>query len=181
MKKISQGCLCIEGKNIYLRKVRISDGNEQYRKWMEDPEINQFLESRFEKWPVKKLKKYIKNVNKNPDYLFLAIIHKTSKKRVGNIKLGPINRRHKFADIGIIIGEKEFWGKGLASEAIRLITDYAFNKLKLHKLTAGAYISNLGSTRAFEKVGFKIEGVKKKHYFYNGTYVDAVLLGMVNS
>jgi RimJ/RimL family protein N-acetyltransferase len=169
----------IDGERIYLREIRLSDANKNYRNWMNDPEINQYLESRFEKWSIKKLKDYISEVKKNSACLFLAIVTKDKNRHIGNIKIGPINQVHKFADVGIIIGEKSFWGKGFATEAIKLVVEYAFNKLKLHKLTAGAYSCHTASIKAFEKAGFSDEGVRKKHYLYNGNYIDGKLLGIV--
>jgi [ribosomal protein S5]-alanine N-acetyltransferase len=171
--------ILIKGKRIYLREIKLSDANKNYRDWINDPEVNQYLESRFEKWSIKKLKSYVSAIKKNPSYVFLAIIVKNRNKHIGNIKIGLVNKIHKFADVGIIIGEKSFWGKGFAAEAIKLVVDYAFNKLGLHKLTAGAYSNNIRSIKAFEKAGFSVEGVRKKHYLCKGDYVDGVLLGIV--
>lgn len=171
--------ILIEGNRVHLCEIQLSDANRSYCKWMNDPKVNKYLESRFEKWSIKKLKDYVGEVKKNPSYVFLAVIEKGKNKHIGNIKIGPINRTHKFADVGIIIGEKSFWGKGFAAEAIKLVIDYSFNKLRLNKLTAGAYNNNIGSIRAFQKAGFLVEGVRKKHYLCNGDYVDSVLLGIV--
>jgi ribosomal-protein-alanine N-acetyltransferase len=171
--------ILIEGGRIYLRKIQLSDANKNYCRWMNDPEINQYLESRFEKWSIKKLKSYVKKIKKNPSCVFLAIIAKKRNKHIGNIKIGSIDKVHKFADIGIIIGDKSFWGKGIAAEAIKLVVNYAFNKLGLHKLTSGAYSCNIGSIKAFKKAGFSVEGIRKKHYLCNGDYVDGVLLGII--
>jgi ribosomal-protein-alanine N-acetyltransferase len=169
----------IEGERIYLREIRLSDANKNYHDWMNDPEINQYLESRFERWSVSKLRRYISDIKRNPDNVFLTIVSKDGNKHIGNIKIGPINQRHGYADVGVIIGEKSFWGNGIATEAIKLVVDYAFNSLDLHKLTAGAYSCNIGSIRAFKKAGFSVEGVRKKHYLCDGDYVNGVLLGIV--
>jgi len=171
--------LFLEDKHISLREIELSDVTKTYHKWMNDPEVTQYLESRFKTWSLKKLRSFVRKIKSSPDYIFLAIISKEKNKHIGNIKLGPINRNHNFADIGIIIGEKSFWGKGFATEAIRLVVDYAFNRLKLHKLTAGSYINNIASIKAFKKAGFLVEGIRKKHLFYNGSYVDGLLLGIV--
>jgi RimJ/RimL family protein N-acetyltransferase len=169
----------IEGENIYLRELEMRDANQTYCDWLNDPEVNQYLESRFEEWSVEKLRNYVGEIRGNPDYLFLAIILKNGDKHVGNIKIGPINRIHKFADVGIIIGEKSLWGKGFATETIRLAADYAFNTLGLHKLTAGAYANNKGSIKAFENAGFSREGIREKHCLCDGDYVDSILLGII--
>ena len=155
----------IDGKRIYLRDVRLSDVNESYYRWMNDPEVIKFTESRF--YPVSKeaLEEYVKEKQKSKDNIFLAIIYKENQKHIGNIKLGSINWIHRLADIGIIIGEKDYWGKECAAEAIRLISNYAFSALNLHKLTAGCYKGNAASGKAFEKAGFTKEGLRKAHLF----------------
>jgi len=168
------------GKNIYLRGVRIDDVSGNYYNWMNDYEVNQYLESRFYPWSKEKLLEYVNRINSDPNYVFLAIIQKEDNIHVGNIKLGPINWIHRVADIGIIVGEKSVWGKGYATEAIKLVTDYAFKKLNLHKLTAGCYKENVGSQKAFEKNGYIIEGIRKSHCFLNENYVDIILMGIIN-
>ena len=178
MRKVRYN-LFIEGKNICLREIQISDVKKNYYNWMKDPEVNQYLESRFEKWSVRRLKNYVKEIKINRDNFFWAIMLKETGRHIGNIKLGPINRKHGFADLGIIIGEKPYWGKGFATEAITLVADYAFKKLKLNKLTAGAYANNIGSVKAFKNAGFLIEGIQKRQYLYNKKYVDGVLLSCI--
>lgn len=112
------------------------------------------------------------------DNVFLAIVLKADDRHIGNIKLGPINWLHRFADVGLIIGEKDCWGKGYASQAIRLISDYAFKVLNLHRLTAGCYAANMGSAKAFLKVGWRQDGLRPRHFYCAGEYVDAIMLGI---
>ncbi|MCD6558919.1 MAG: GNAT family N-acetyltransferase [Palaeococcus sp.] len=170
----------LEGKNIYLREVRVTDVNENYYKWMNDEEVTRFLESRFYPQAREKIEEYVRSINSNPNYIFLAIIEKKSDKHIGNIKLGPINWIHRHAEVGLIIGEKTAWGKGYATEAIKLVTDYAFKKLNLHKLTASCYKDNVGSQKAFKKNGYVVEGIRKAHCFYDGKYTDIILMGIIN-
>lgn len=171
----------IEGKNLYLREVRESDVNERYYAWMNDQDITQYLENRFYPNSLQKISEFVKSKDGDPNNVFLAIINKHDDEHIGNVKLGPINWIHRTAEIGILLGEKKYWGKGFASETLRLLADYAFNKLNLRKVTAGCYGNNKGSEKAFLKAGFTIEGVRKSHFFYNGTYVDYVLLGLFNN
>lgn len=170
----------IEGERIYLREVRVEDVNDNYYRWMNDEEITAYTESRFKPYSIEKLKDYVTKIDGQDNSVFLAIIERSKDKHVGNIKLGNINWIHRTGDIGIIIGEKNFWGKGYGSEAIKLITAYAFNKLNLHKVWAGCYEFNKGSIAAFKKAGFSKEGILKKHYFYNGEYIDGIILGVTS-
>lgn len=171
----------IEGTRIYLREVRLSDVNDGYYNWLNDPEVNKYLETRFSPQTMDSIKAYVEKMSQKADEIFLAICDKATDKHIGNIKLGPINPHHKYADISLVIGDKDFWGKGLATEAIKLISDHAFTKLGLHKVSAGCYSDNIGSAKAFKKVGFAEEGRLKKHYLdANNNYVDRICLGMVN-
>jgi [ribosomal protein S5]-alanine N-acetyltransferase len=110
----------------------------------------------------------------------LAIILNDEDRHIGNIKIGPINQIHRFADIGLLIGERDCWGKGYATEALRLVTNYAFKTLNLHKLTAGCYDGNKGSEKAFIKAGFVVEGIRKKHCYCYGVYVGSIIFGLLN-
>jgi len=176
--RVGNSCF-LEGERIFLREVRPSDVKENYYRWMNDPEITRYLESRYYPNSMETLTQYVREKSGDPQNVFLAIIIKKDDRHIGNIKLGPINWIHRFGDIGIIIGEKECWGQGLATEAIRIMVEYAFGVLNLHKLTAGYIGSNEGSKKAFQNCGFEVEGVRKKQAFLEGEYVDTVLMGIV--
>jgi RimJ/RimL family protein N-acetyltransferase len=167
------------GERIYLRRLTEDDVSEEYVKWMNDPDINQYLESRFNVQTIDSTKAFIRSVTNEKNYQFGIFVKGTSR-HIGNIKIGNINPYHKYADVGFLIGEKDFWGKGIATEAIKLITDYAFTVLGLHKLWGGAYAPNVGSQKAFLKNGYQIEGCKKSHCMCDGKYVDSFIFGIVN-
>lgn len=168
------------GKQIYLRRLTEDDASEKYASWMNDPEINQYLESRFMVHTVENTKVFIRSVTNDNNYQF-GMFDINTDEHIGNIKIGSINHYHKYADIGFLIGEKSYWGKGIATEAIALATDFAFNELHLHKLWGGAYAPNKGSIRAFEKNGYICEGIKKNQFRTNeGIYVDDIMYGKVN-
>lgn len=168
----------LQGETIYLRRLTEDDASDDYVRWMNDPEINQYLESRFYTQTKESTKAFIRSVTNDSNYQFGIFVNETGK-HIGNIKIGSINLYHKFADIGFLIGEKEYWGKGIATEAIKLATDFAFNTLGLHKLWGGAYAPNIGSIKAFIKNGYQQEGVKKSQYLSNGEYVDDIMFGKV--
>jgi ribosomal-protein-alanine N-acetyltransferase len=133
------------GKRLLLREVRLSDANGPYLQWMNDPEVLKYTESRFQPYSKERLCQYIETINKNPDFVFHAITLRDTGRHIGNIKLGPIEKDpigDLVGDVGFIIGAKECWGKGYAAESIRLLAQYAFSSLKLHRLTAGCYAVN---------------------------------------
>ena len=168
-----------QDQELLLRNVRPNDCKGNYRRWMNDPETTRFLESRFRPWNTDDLIAYLTEMNSNPDILFLAIVKTDSGQHIGNIKLWSINPKHKFTEIGLII-DKRYWGKGYGASALRLLSDYAFSTLRLHKVWAGCYEPNIGAIKAFKKAGFVEEGRFKSQYLLDGKYVDDIILGKVN-
>lgn len=179
--KIEKSKIRLKGKKVYLRSLIVSDVTQEYINWLNDEEVNQFLEARFSRHTQASVETYVKKLFEDPNTILLGIFPQGGKKHIGNIKLGPMNWNHKRGEIGIMIGDKGSWGKGFATEAIALLTNYAFDVLKLHKVTAGAYEKNIGSIKAFLKLGFFEEGRQKKHVFYKGTYIDRILVAKINT
>ena len=168
----------IIGEKLYLRGFERSDLEGEYFDWLNDREVTKFLDSGVFPNTVEKMEEYYRNIALSPNNAMLAIIDKESEKHIGNIKLGPINWVTRITPLGIMIGNKEFWGKGYGTEAIRLVLDYAFIRLNLYKVTAGVASINEGSVKAFEKAGFEIEGQAKSQFFLDGEYYDSLYLGI---
>jgi [ribosomal protein S5]-alanine N-acetyltransferase len=171
----------IDGERIILRDVKTSDVNQDYCNWMNDPEVNQYLETRHSVQTLDSIMEYVKRLEGNKDEIFFAICLKEDGKHIGNIKIGPINHIHKYADVSLVIGDKNQWGKGFATEAIKLITNYAFQVLNLNKLRAGCYEQNEGSKKAFEKAGYTVEAIFKNQYLYKGKYINSFSLVRFNN
>jgi len=170
----------VRAARLYLRPMRETDATETYCGWLNDPEVNQYLESRFERATVDSVREFIREKTGDEREPFFAIVLNDGDRHIGNIKLGPINPIHRFAEIGLLIGEKDCWGRGYAAEAIDAVTRHAFESLGLHRVSAGCYADNEGSARAFEKAGFSREGVRRSCCLSNGRYVDVILLGRVH-
>lgn len=124
------------GERIYLRRLTEDDASEAYVRWMNDPDINQYLESKYYMHTIESTKAFIRSVTNDSNYQF-GIFLKDTDKHIGNIKVGGINHHHNYADIGFLIGDKSYWGKGIATEAIGLATEFGFNALKLNKICGG--------------------------------------------
>ncbi|MHA1110403.1 MAG: GNAT family N-acetyltransferase [Promethearchaeota archaeon] len=100
------------------------------------------------------------------------IWHKKDKKPIGTIALFDIDWENRLAKIGYFIGEKSYWGQGIGTEVIKLITDYGFKELNLRKIRADVYAPNIASKRCFEKVKYVLESTFVKEEYLNGQYVD---------
>jgi [ribosomal protein S5]-alanine N-acetyltransferase len=169
----------VEGERLYLRDVMPGDVGPTYLRWMTDSEVNRFLESRWSTHTLESLAAFVEGQRRDPRSAFFAIMQKDGDRHVGNIKIGDIDWHHRRGDVGLLLGEKDTWGRGYAAEAIGLATRFGFEALRLHKLTAGCYAPNEGSRRAFLKAGWTEEGRRREAArLDDGSYVDLVLLGI---
>lgn len=151
-----------------------------YCGWLNDPAVNQYLEVRFHPQTQDSVRAFVRAVNDSSDHAMFGIFLQDGGRHIGNIKLGPIDPNHARADIGLLIGDRTQWGKGLAQEAIAAVTAYAFDTLRLNKVTAGCYASNEGSLHAFLKLGFREIGRRRNHARTSQGWVDDILLERCN-
>ena len=168
-------------RSIYLLKIRAEDVSSRYVDWLNDPEINQYLETRFKQQTLESVHDFVSNIIANDNEHLYTIRTSADDIHIGNIKVGGINPLHGVGHVSLFIGDKGSWGKGYASEAIRLISEYAFNILKLRKLSAGAYQPNIASTKAFINVGYQYDGTLKSHYLLQGKPCDLVQVCLFSS
>jgi len=166
---------------IYLQSISLSDANQSYVDWLNDPVINQYLETRFHKQDMGAIKSFIQSMIDNPKEHLFTIRRTHDNHHVGNIKVGGINSTHQIGEVSLFIGDKGVWGQGFATKAIQLISRFSFEELHLRKLVAGAYSPNVGSTKAFLKAGYIQDGILKQHYQLNDKPCDLVQVCMFNS
>jgi ribosomal-protein-alanine N-acetyltransferase len=167
----------VRGPNLHLRTLRPGDANPTYLGWLHDPLVTQYLEVRHQKHTAESLESFVTaHLTPGVERLF-AICLNEDDRHIGNIKLGPIDWRNLTAETGLLIGDRNCWGRGLATEAIALICRYAFEALRLRRIHAGVYAANHGSLRAFEKCGFVREGLLRGAVLYENEPMDVVLLG----
>lgn len=146
------------GKLVSLRSVTMADVNDTYLGWLNDPTVRQYLYSR-DKQTMDGLRSWVRKMTQSKNDFPLAIIENATKRHIGNIKVGNVDWFHKNGDIGYFIGIKDVWGKGYATEAIRLATDWAINKLGLYHIRAGVMEENVASIKALRKAGYAFDGI----------------------
>ena len=179
IKLTKQDPLYIEGARLYLRSFELSDVNKNYLSWMKDPEVIKFLIGRRETYTLESLKRYVQALRGDKQFKFFAIVDMATNEHIGNVKLGPIDDSNRVSYVGLLIGNKNYWGSGCATEAVGLVSRFAFERLKLNKLMAGCTVSNRGAIKAFQKCGYLQEGLFRKMGLFGASYVDAVHLGLL--
>lgn len=154
--------------------------SEEYLRWLRDREVlvtlnlTSYLRKPIEVGEVEQHCRALLESEKN---IFCSIHERHTDLFIGTCKIGGIDRFSGVADIGIMIGEKRFWGKGIGSETVSLLSDYGFNEMKLRKLTGGAISSNKPMLNIFNRLGFVTEGVRREQDRVGSTFVDHILLG----
>ena len=171
----------INGRRISLKKFSNAHLEcQEYHNWLRDPEVIRTLNlPDYIRTPVSvdSIRQYCSRLMDSNNNFFFAM-HLTERAEfIGTAKIGSVNEFSGTADLGIMIGRKDLWGHGYATETIELLCDAAFEQLKIRRLTAGSMSNNPGMVRVFKKLGFKIEGIMRQHDRTEDGYVDHVHLG----
>lgn len=168
----------VASERLLFRLLVQSDVTATYVSWLNDPEVGRFLETRFSTQSEKDVSDFVAAMQADSLSHLFGIFLKTDGEHIGNIKVGPVSPRHRVADVSLFIGAKACWGQGFATEAIRAISRWSFDELGLLKLSASMYAENEGSARAFDKAGYRVEGVRRRHYLLEGKSSDVLEYGL---
>lgn len=166
-------------EEVNLRSISHWDVGPAYLSWMKDSDVTRYTEQRFHEHSIDSLKNYVNSMNESDVDLLLGIF--VGNLHIGNVKLGAINEFHKTAEIGFILGDKEYWGRGVATVAVGAMVKFGFDALGLIKIYAGYYQQNIGSAKVLAKCGFEIEGVRKQQAQTGDQRTDVVLVGLMSS
>jgi RimJ/RimL family protein N-acetyltransferase len=124
---------------------------------------------------------WLNRVTTNPDQVIFAIRDLDDMAVVGSVNLFDIDHRHQTCELGIAIMEPDRRGKGLGTEAVRLITDYAIHALEMHNVQLATYGFNWAGQRAYAKAGFKEYGRRREARLHNGKWWDIIYMDVVAS
>lgn len=170
----------LTGDTIVLIGLSERHVSERYAQWLNDKEVCKENSHGRITNTLEMTREYVKSVDKSDKIAAFAIITKKEKKHIGNISLGNISLDNNSGDISILIGEKGFWGRGIATEAYKLIIDYGFNMLNLHRLYSGMTARNIAMIKVAKNTGMSQEGVLKDAFFKDGIYADIVQYAIIN-
>lgn len=170
--------IILESERLILKPLGLPFLSKKYVNWMNDPDVIKFLSSGGD-YSLEKLKIFLTEVEKK-DILFWAITTKNESNHIGNIKIDPVEIKHGICEYGIMMGDKNEWGKGYAKEASKLVIDFCFKKLNLRKMNLGVIESNKRAVKLYKKLDFIIEGKFINHVSYNGKFVNTLRMALFN-
>ena len=168
----------LKGGKVTLRKAKETELQEILL-WYMDKELNHLAGYAYNEPNINKLRSnMLSNFGRDPMNLVIEL--NSSKLPIGTIQLYDINKFDRNCMFGIRIGKTEYRGKGLGVEAINLIVQYAFNVLKLKRVSLKVYEYNKNAVKCYLKTGFEIEGKLRKSVKIDGIYYDEILMSIIN-
>jgi RimJ/RimL family protein N-acetyltransferase len=169
----------IVGENVILRPIEREDLPRCVR-WFNDPEVRRHLTihipfslAQEERW----YENLLERLEGNSDVLLA--IETSEGVHIGNLGLHSINWKDRAAELGITIGEKEYWGRGYGTDAILTLLRLAFEEMNLHRVYLRVDVDNVRGVRCYEKCGFQKEGTLRDAVFREGRYHDQHLMGIL--
>ena len=165
----------LEGERIYLSQMSVED-TDTYVKWMSDFSVTDGLGSSSRLVSPESEKKWIVE---NADNYQFAIVRKEDNVLLGNCGLQEINQLHQCAEVGIFIGDEESRSMGYGSEALKLLTDYAFDYLNIRNVMLKVFSFNDRAISCYKKVGFKEIGRRRKSHYLRGQFYDEVFMDIL--
>ena len=171
----------IYGKDVRLRAIERED-IDRFVRWFNDPEVRRYL-LMYEPMSRAKEERWFEERLSRKDDIILAIEVREWDRwvHIGNVGLHRIDWKNRVATLGIVIGEKEYWGKGYGTEAVRTMLRYAFHELGLNRVELETYSFNPRAQRCYQKAGFVREGVRRQALYRDGEFHDVITMGILRS
>lgn len=174
--------MLITGKRVYLEPFASTHlYDPAYYGWLRDIDVVRYIgrEELLQGIPFEEAESYVKQLWNDEYCHFLAVRHMETDQFIGTAKVNFISaqgRKHGIADMGIMLGERSFWGQGLAKDILQAISIFAFDQLHARKLSAGGYSLNEAVVKAFLRIGYKIDGSLRQQLAVGDGYCDHVLM-----
>lgn len=158
-------------ERLTLRKMLVADTSDMYE-YASRPDVTKFLTwlPHPDRAYTKEYLEYLGNRYAAGMFYDWAIIYEPDCKMVGTCGFTSFNCTSDSAEVGYVLNP-EYWGKGIATEALRRVMRFGFEELKLHRLEARFMEGNDRSRHVMEKVGMTFEGFARDGMFVKGGYV----------
>ncbi|SHK60158.1 GNAT family N-acetyltransferase [Paramaledivibacter caminithermalis] len=168
----------IIGNKCYLSPINVED-YQKYTTWVNDMEVGVGMLFTASVITEAKEKEFLEGFVQS-EYNF-AIVDKETDNVIGNVGFPKIDKINHTGEIGIFIGNKDYWGKGYGTEAIKLILDFGFSILNLHNIHLKVYEYNKPAIKCYKKVGFKEVGRLREAKQIAGKRYDEIYMDILAS
>lgn len=171
----------IIGKTVRLRPIE-RDDLPRFVDWFSDPDVRRHL-SIYKPFSLAQEERWFENMTQSLERQeqVLMAIETAEGVHIGNVGLHAINWKDRCAELGIVIGDKAYWGQGYGTDAIQTFLGLAFGEMNLHRVFLRVDADNARGIRCYEKVGFQSEGVLRQVVFREGRYHDQYMMSILES
>jgi RimJ/RimL family protein N-acetyltransferase len=152
-----------------------------FRRWYADPEIARL--ARYQQAPMRtdEIERFFAARVVGPDALAMAVHERTTERLIGTCAFSQLDGDNGSALYHITIGESDAWGRGYGTEATRLMVDHAFGTLGLHRIALFVFEFNERAIRAYQRVGFVVEGRSRESVWRDGRWWDELAMSILES
>lgn len=166
----------LEGELIRLRAKEPGDAEHFYR-WINDPDVTRYLAARYP-YSMAQEREFVAGTVTYNDASF-AVVTLADDRLIGNVTLRNAKPENRSADLGLMIGEKELWGRGYGTDALRTACRFGFEVMNLHRIELEVLSEHTTARKLYERVGFREEGVRRDAHFKFGRYFDSVVMSVL--
>ncbi len=155
---------------------------EAFARWNRDSEYYRLLDTAAARlWSAKKMKDWFEKdlESASPNYVAFSVRTLTEDKLIGFVAFDSVNWTSREAFVAIGIGERDYWGKGCGTDAMRLMLRYGFTELNLHRVSLAVFEYNPRALRSYEKCGFRHEGREREFLLRDGKRWDMLHMGIL--
>jgi len=169
----------LEGKRVFLRPYHEEDLDFFYKGlYIHETRRLTGLKRVYSK---EYMAEYFLKISKDDSRIFLVIVDQSTNELIGDIELNYIDLLSRTSYIRIQISNDRYLSKGYGTEAMKLLLDYGFGVYNLHRVELEVYSYNPRAIRAYEKLGFKQEGIKRESIYYHHEHHDTIIMGLLKS
>lgn len=147
-----------------------------YLKWINDFEVCRTLAVQMRPRTMEFEEQWWEGAAHDDRGVAFTIYERETLRPIGNTDLTDIDTYHRTASFGLMIGEKECWGKGYGTEATRLMLEYGFTVLGVHNIMLEVYGYNERAIRTYRRAGFKEIGRRREALQFCGKAHDVILM-----
>ena len=169
----------MSGEKVELGPLMREDMG-QFFSWVNDYDIAKYLANMHGIRTVEDEVEWFDSARRDPNREVFALLEKSTGRLIGNCTLMNIDRIHRSAEYGILIGEKDCWGKGYGHEATALVAQYGFATMNLHSIYLKLFSYMQQAQKMFERVGYRVVGTRRESLYFNGKYYDEIIMDLLN-
>jgi RimJ/RimL family protein N-acetyltransferase len=169
----------ILGQKVRLRAIE-RDDLPTFVRWFNDPEVLHYLLMYIPMSLAEEEKWFEEQLQRRDGRIFIIeAIDGDQPVHIGNTGIHDVDWKNRTAEVGIVIGEKDYWGKGYGTDALKTLLRFAFHEMNLNRVQLRVHDYNARAIRCYEKCGFRNEGCQRQALFRDGKYHDVLLMSVL--